>query len=51
MKKLVPLAFLPLVSFSGGSFALEALPDEALSATTGQAGVTIELDTFVTLDA
>ncbi len=51
MKKLVSLAFLPLVSFSGGSFALEALPDEALSAMTGQAGVTIELDTFVTLDA
>jgi len=51
MKMLAKMAALPLAVAAVNLHALEALSESELSTMTGQAGVTIELDTAITLDS
>lgn len=51
MKMLARMAILPLAISAVSAQALEELSESELSTMTGQAGVTIELDTAITLDS
>lgn len=50
MKTLTKLALVSAMAISGNAMAMQSLDDEALSATTGQDGITISLSTGISFD-